>query len=252
MSARDKSREFATLEDANLDLTALPVFTPDGTKLIGFSNGKVKGIHVWDLRLIRQHLAAMGLDWEALPYAPADSGSKAAEPPKVEVRLGDPAKLALTREQMARQAIEQYRRAIETNPESAVVCNNLAWAYLAAPEALRDVKAAVPLAEKASRLAPENAVCRNTLGVAYYRAGRYREAVETLRPNLESQVEGSLAYDLYFLAMSHHRLGETARARDYYDWAVRWTATQQGLSAVHAKELKMFRAEVEELLGIKK
>ena len=58
--------------------------------------------------------------------------------------------------------------------------------------------------------------------MAYYRAGRYREAVEVLRPNLESQADKGLAFDLYFLAMSYHRLGETARARDYYDWAVRW------------------------------
>ena len=66
---------------------------------------------------------------------------------------------------------------------------------------------------------------RNTLGVAYYRAGRYREAVDVLRPNLESQDDRSLAFDLYFLAMSHHCLGEAARARDYFDWAVRWTGT---------------------------
>ena len=57
-------------------------------------------------------------------------------------------------------------------------------------------------------------IYRNTLGVAYYRAGRYREAVEVLRPNLERQEDTGLAFDLYFLAMSHHRLGETARARD--------------------------------------
>ena len=30
-------------------------------------------------------------------------------------------------------------------------------------------------------------IYRNTLGVAYYRAGRYREAVEVLRPNLDEQ-----------------------------------------------------------------
>ena len=100
--------------------------------------------------------------------------------------------------------------AIRTTPRPA---NSLAWLYLTAPEALRDAKAALPLAEKAVRLKPGKAMYRNTLGVAYYRAGRYREAVETLRPNLDKQEEWALAFDLYFLAMSHHRLGETARAR---------------------------------------
>jgi hypothetical protein len=50
--------------------------------------------------------------------------------------------------------------------------------------------------------------------------------------------------------MSHHRLGETARARDYYAWAVRWTPTQTGLSAGHLEELTLFRAEAAELLRI--
>ena len=106
----------------------------------------------------------------------------------------------------------------------------------------------MPLAEKALRLEETNAVYRNTLGVAYYRAGRYREAVETLRPNLQSQQDWALAFDLYFLAMSHQRLGETAWARDYYDLAVRLTRTQPGLSAGNLEELTVFRAEAEELL----
>jgi tetratricopeptide (TPR) repeat protein len=110
------------------------------------------------------------------------------------------------------------------------------------------VKAAVSLAEKAVRLEEKNAVYRNTLGLAFYRAGRYREAVEILRPNLDSQEDWALAFDLYFLAMSHHQMGEKARARDYYDWAVRWTRTQAGLSPEHLEELTVFRAEAEELL----
>ncbi len=67
---------------------------------------------------------------------------------------------------------------------------------------------------------------RNTLGVAYYRVGRYREAADTLRGNLAGQKEKYLALDLYFLAMSHHRLGEAALARAYYTWANRSTESQ--------------------------
>ena len=135
---------------------------------------------------------------------------------------------------------------------SAAACNALAWAYLTAPEALRDVPAALPLAEKTVRLAPKPAIYRNTLGVAYYRAGRYREAVETLRPNVEKEADWALAYDLYFLAMSHHRLGETARARDYYDLAVRWVAMQRDLKPHYHEELTALRAEAEKLLGSQK
>jgi hypothetical protein len=80
------------LEDPSQDLTSDACFTPDGTKLIALSGGKVRGIRVWDLRLIRQHLANMGLDWDAPPYPPADPG-KTLVPLKLEVRLGELAPL---------------------------------------------------------------------------------------------------------------------------------------------------------------
>ena len=90
---------------------------------------------------------------------------------------------------------------------------------------------------------------RNTLGVAYYRVGRYREAADTLRGNLSGQKEKYLAVDLYFLAMSHHRLGEAALARAYYTWAQRAAGSQGELTAAAAQERARFRAEAEELLG---
>jgi hypothetical protein len=86
--------------------------------------------------------------------------------------------------------------------------------------------------------------------VAYYRAGRYREAVEVLRPNVEKQADWALAHDLYFLAMSYHCPGETVRARDYYDWAVRWVSLQRDLSPAHREEVTAIRAEAGELLGV--
>src|SRR5205823_2392953 len=79
--------------------------------------------------------------------------------------------------------------------------------------------------------------------VAYYRAGRYREAVEVLRPNVEKQEDWALAYDLYLLAMSHHRLGWTARARVYDDWAVRRVSMQRDLRPENLEGLTAFRAE---------
>jgi serine/threonine protein kinase/WD40 repeat protein len=242
-------RTVAQLEDPSGDRATWQGFTPDGTQLVVLAK-YASAIHVWDLRAIRARLKAMNLDWDwpEFPLAPIKTPSSA--PLTIDVVPGDLAEPALTRERRARQAIERYRREFDVNPDTAPACNNLAWAYLAAPAALRDVEAAVPLAEKALRLAPENRFYRNTLGVAYYRAGRHREAVEVLRPNVEKQADRAMAYDLYFLAMSHHRLGETVRARDYYDWAVRWVSTQQDLRPENLDELAAFRAEAAELLGI--
>ncbi len=155
------------------------------------------------------------------------------------------------REETARQVVAKYRRAVEANPNNARACNDLAWAYLTAPEALRDGKAALPLAQKAVQL-DRNPMYRNTLGLAYYRAGRYPEAVAALEANLKDQVDWALAYDLYFLAMSHHQLGETDTARQFYDLAVRWSAThKEALAPYLGEELTAFHAEAAALLEVK-
>ena len=149
----------------------------------------------------------------------------------------------------ARRDIATYRRAVESHPDSAAACNSLAWAYSTAPEHLRDPDRALALALRATELAPDDPAIRNTLGVAYYRAGRYREAADTLRINLAGQREKFLGADLYFLAMSHHRLGEEALARAYYTWANRVRRPHDELSAEELQERAAFRAEAEILMG---
>jgi serine/threonine protein kinase/WD40 repeat protein len=233
-------RTVARLEDPHGDRATWQGFTPDGTRLVVVASYS-SAIHVWDLRAVRGRLREMNLDWDWPEFAADSADDRATEVVTVD---------ALPADQTPRQNIERLRRAVERDPDSANACNSLAWAYLTAPETLRDVKAALPMAEKALRKAPKNAAYRNTLGVALYRAGRYREAAETLQPNVLVQMDDFLAPDLYFLAMSYHRLGEPARARDFYDWAVRWTQLPRDLSPGDLAELAGFRAEAEGVLGI--
>jgi WD40 repeat protein len=65
----ETGREYARLEDPNQDRAFHMSFTPDGTRLVA-TNGDSQSIHVWDLRLIRQKLAEMALDWNLPPYPP--------------------------------------------------------------------------------------------------------------------------------------------------------------------------------------
>jgi serine/threonine protein kinase/WD40 repeat protein len=244
------ARTVARLEDPHGDRATWQGFTPDGTRLVVVA-AYANAIHIWDLRTIRAGLKGMGLDWDWPEFPPDRDEHKVLEPVTIEVVPARRAGFALTREQQAKRAIERFRREWEANPDSAKACNSLAWAYVTAPEALRELTAALPLAEKAVRLAPGDTSFRNTLGVAYYRAGRYREAAELLRPNLENQSDEMLAYDLFVLAMSFHRQGETARARDSYDCAVRWTRVwEQRFAEKETDELAAFRTEAAELLGI--
>jgi len=223
-------------------------FTPDGTQLI--APGLDRAVHIFDLAAIRRQLGEIGLDWDLPPYPPSEE-KKDLRPLRVTVDLGELAKQTPTRDESARQTIERCRRTIEAEPNNALACNNLAWAYLTAPAALRDPKAALALAEKAVELDRGNGRYRTTLGLAYYRAARYQEAVATLRPNLQSQEDTGLAFDLNFLAMSYHRLGEAERASDCWNLAARLSQAQKNLSAEKLEELAACRAEAAEVLGVK-
>jgi serine/threonine protein kinase/WD40 repeat protein len=238
-------RELARLEDPERN-TGPAAFTPDGTKLVVAAKD---GLRVWDLRRIRQELAKLDLDWVAPAYLPV---TEAATSPSLALKLnlGEFARAA-TPEEKARQTIAAYHLALKSNPKSAIAHNNLAWAYATAPEALRKPQEAVRLAEEAVRQEPDNATFRNTLGAAYYRAGRYREAADTLEANLKNQDARFLAHDLYFLALACRKLGETDKARVYYQWALLWTQSHKELVVPCLEELDAFRAEAAELLGIK-
>jgi tetratricopeptide (TPR) repeat protein len=237
----------AKLEDPRSDRAQWLGFTPDGASLVAISTYS-RAIHVWDLKAIRRQLAAMRLDWESPPYPP-NPGADARRPLAVETLFGESSTLEQSADDRARREIEAFRLAVEAQPDSAAACNYLAWAYANAPERLRDPSRALALAERATRLDPHDPLIRNTLGVAYYRIGRYREAADTLQGNLSNRNEKCLALDLYFLAMSHHRLGDVALARAYFAWAKRATSPQDAPTIEEIRERAAFRAEAEALLG---
>jgi hypothetical protein len=67
-------------------------------------------------------------------------------------------------------------------------------------------------AETACRLAPENVRCRATLGIAYYRTGRYEEALAALT-EADRLLKGPHPASAAFLAITHQRLGHTDEAK---------------------------------------
>ena len=244
----DTGREYARLVNPSQDRAVFLSFSPDGTRLVT-TKGDSQEIHVWDLRAIREQLANISLDWDLPPYPPVPEVDE-TQPLRIQVELGDPVQSLREREETTRQLIEQKRRALEANPNDAKACNDLAWTYMTAPEAVRNWKAAVLAAQKAVQL-DSDPLYRNTLGLAYYRAGRYQEAVKTLEPNLKDDVDWALAYDLYFLAMSHYQLGESARAHQFYELALRWSVSHHDVLAPVLVELSAIQAEAAGLLGVK-
>ena len=141
---------------------------------------------------------------------------------------------------------------LELQAEGAQLCNNVAWLrYLMVSEKQRDPQKAVALAEKAIRLDPDDWALLNTLGVAYYRLGNYPRALEAFERSLRDSRDEAAAFDLFFLAMCHHRLGNESKARDEYEAAVRWAIRFEPTlnNPDWRRELSEFQSEAKAVLA---
>jgi tetratricopeptide (TPR) repeat protein len=153
------------------------------------------------------------------------------------------------------QARTDYQTALKHAPDHPGAHSALAWLLATCPDAkLRDPHQAVELARKAVQLAPKAGDHWTTLGVAHYRAGDGKAAVAALDKSLELR-QGGDAVGRLFLAMAHRKLGNHDEARKAYGRAVGWLEKNQGALEKDkglAEELRRFRAEAEEVLGLKK
>jgi WD40 repeat protein/Tfp pilus assembly protein PilF/tRNA A-37 threonylcarbamoyl transferase component Bud32 len=328
-------KEYARLEDPQFATPAGMTFSPDGSQLVVTSN-TTSSIHVWDLRLIRQQLAELKLDWQE-PPRPAESPAPAPVE-KVSVTpglLGDPGQdqalytaalllqplnpdawylrarasfrlkqwdnaladlercLALSPghaegHHLAGQVLRSRRRreqalahldqAVAARPESSElrvsrfwvafelrrhesavldleklvelcpdelwIKNGLAWLLATGPRHLRNLPRARQLAEQVVGRWPDEVNYLNTLGVVYYRLGEYERALTTLSASLAKRRGRDEAFDLYFLAMAHQRLGQTEQARAALDKAVPWhSKPETPLETNNQAELAAFRDE---------
>jgi Protein kinase domain len=97
--------------------------------------------------------------------------------------------------------------------------NRASWSIAARSNAEKDeYRRALRWAEAAVRNRPENSTFVSTLGVLQYRNGLYTEAIATLMRSHEANRNsetGPEPSDPAFLAMAHHALGESDKAREY-------------------------------------
>src|SRR5262249_6477530 len=99
------------------------------------------------------------------------------------------------------KAIADYNEAIKPVSNFAPqALNNLAWELATCPDAkVRDAKRAVELAKKAVKLAPRDGNIWNTLGVAHFRSGDWKPALDGLTKSMELR-KGGDGVDWFFLA----------------------------------------------------
>jgi tetratricopeptide (TPR) repeat protein len=140
--------------------------------------------------------------------------------------------------------------AIKVEPSDPTARNTLAWRLLTGPATQRDPALALKLSRSAAEAQPQNSGFLNTFGIAQYRNKRYKDSIATLEKSLALGKGKYDAFDLFFLAMCHGRLGNRDKAKDCFDRAVKWVEAHKDLPAQQVEELKAFRAEAEAALRV--
>jgi tetratricopeptide (TPR) repeat protein len=109
----------------------------------------------------------------------------------------------------------------KTWPENAYALREASWGFLCQPGLDAAIyRWALRLAKAACHAAPDDDNSVFTLAVAYYRLGKYPEAIATLEKRLLGHASyGMDEAELYLLSLCHYRLGNAAKARDYFQRA---------------------------------
>ena len=124
--------------------------------------------------------------------------------------------------------------------------NNLAWLLVTYPDSKRhQPDTAVSYARRAVALVPDNGNDWNTLGVAYYRAGKWEDARTALERSMKLR-NGGDSFDWFFLSLVHHKLGHPDEARQWCQKAVDWYQRNKS----DDRELQRFQAEAVRELGL--
>ena len=103
-----------------------------------------------------------------------------------------------------------------------LLLNDFAWLLASCREArFRNAAKAVEWQRRRLNRRHKAGAIWNTLGVAHYRAGDWKAAVSAFDKSMELR-KGGDAFDWFFLALAHHKLGHAEEAKKWYDKAVGW------------------------------
>ena len=153
------------------------------------------------------------------------------------------------------QAIESLRQGVQIQADPELL-NNLAWMQVTCPmPEFRNAKEAVALAKQAvaatPNICPITGYCRgmfcNTLGVAEYRAGNMKAAVEALNQSMQLR-NGGDGWDWWFLAMAYCKMDNQKLMQLYYNKAVK---APPSMDLPH-ETMAFCQAEAEALIAPKK
>jgi tetratricopeptide (TPR) repeat protein len=187
-------------------------------------------------------------DWRALEPLLQEVTVSQQRPALLHLYAGYlPSRSTVTKQELLCRIRETYPGEFWAHSRLQIALSHDVLAWQLANSENRDEEWALELAQEAVRLVPNDGDFWNTLGVAHYRAGNWKEAIEALEKANELSMGGQSS-DWLFLAMAHWQLGNKQDACRWYDQAV---AGLQNELVISNEELRGFRAEAAELLGVK-
>jgi tetratricopeptide (TPR) repeat protein len=146
------------------------------------------------------------------------------------------------------QVVDSPLELIPSPGSFAKLCNDAVWEQVK-PSNASITPLIIKLLDRALEITPLNSDYLNTYGVAMYRMGRFAEAVRFLEKGLELRQRPD-PFDLFFLAMCHARLGQRDQALACFEHATNMAQAEPNIAKNLLAELKAFRAEAEQSLGV--
>jgi eukaryotic-like serine/threonine-protein kinase len=132
------------------------------------------------------------------------------------------------------------------HPDTLRCMSSLSWTLATCADTkLRNYQRALEMATTVVELDPHRPTYWNTLGVARYRVGDFKGAVEAMNKSMDLQKRGD-AYDWFFVAMAQWQLGQKDEARILYAKAVQWMEKD----APQDQVLRRFGTEAANLLDL--
>lgn len=139
------------------------------------------------------------------------------------------------------------------------VLNQVAWTCAIGSDVIDDYRRVVKLTDRTMAGVDEPMHhLQNTRGAVLYRAGRFEDAAKQLEEAVADHWKGGTPWDWFFLAMAHHRLGNTSDAQEWLDKAVAWMNEDHSQSSEDESrpelgwdqqlELEILRQEAESLV----
>jgi serine/threonine protein kinase len=151
---------------------------------------------------------------------------------------------ALVKKYLARER-ELRQRAVAGCHILTWLVNDMAWYMATYPdERFQDAGRATALAQDAVAADPNNGAYWNTLGVARYRKGDWKGAIEALTRSAELNA-GREPSDGFFMAMAHWQLGDKKQAILWFDRATEIVRKTESKS----EEIQRFQTEASRVLG---